>query len=507
MSIPMSKYVAITSAVANTAAASRKDLILRVFTTNERFAANTVYEFTSSADVAGFAGSQSAEAMIAGEYFGWVSKTATKAQKISFMRYSFEALAPYMYSTQALTPLATLKAVKDGSMIVNMGGTAFTISNVDLSTAESYADVASAIQTAIQGNTGGGTLWTAATVVYDASMSAFQLTGGETGENSIEYAEPGEEGTDLSALLGWNQAGAPVLSAGIKEQAIADILNKAIDLSTNFLTFAFVSPTDAYDNLDAIGAWVAEQNMNYRFTFDLGAANYSEGIATAAKYEGMTAQYNINYGNASALPAWLMSAILPATTNYDKTNGVKSYMFQQFDSQPVSVGENDGTLYQTLDNLCINYNGQTQKSGRKIAFYQNGFNADGTDTAVYDNEAWFKDAMATEFLNSFLALDFISADSDGLSVLTAALNGVAQEGLNNHVISKGRALETTEKAYVIQTMSDENAPLDLANNGYVYNIDITTETSGSATVYVGNYVLMYLKNNTIRKVTGSQILI
>ena len=91
--------------------------------------------------------------------------------------------------------------------------------------------------------------------------------------------------------------------------------------------------------------------------------------------------------------------------------------------------------------------------------------------------------------------------------MTAALNGVAQEGLNNHVISKGRALETTEKAYVIQTMGDENAPLDLANNGYVYNIDITTETSGSATVYVGNYVLMYLKNNTIRKVTGSQILI
>ncbi len=221
----------------------------------------------------------------------------------------------------------------------------------------------------------------------------------------------------------------------------------------------------------------------------------------------MTANYNINYGDETALPAWLMSCILPATTNYDKTNGVKSYMFQQFDSQPVSVGEDDGTLYQTLDNLCINYNGQTQKSGQKIAFYQNGFNADGTDTAVYDNEAWLKDAMATEFLNSFLALDYIPADTEGEAILTSLLVSVAQEGLNNGVISKGRELETTEKAYVIQLMGDEQYATDLANNGYVYTIDITTEASGSATIHVGTYTLVYLKNNTIRKVEGSQVLI
>jgi hypothetical protein len=507
MSIPMSKYVAITSAVAQTAAASRKDLILRVFTTNPLFAANTVYEFTSSADVGSFAGSGSKEAFIASSYFGWVSKTATKAKKISFMRYSFEALAPFMYSTKALTPLESLKAVKDGSMIVNMGGTAFTVSHVDLSGAESYADVASTIQSALQGNTGGGALWTAATVSYNAEDSSFRLTGGETGENSVEYAEAGESGVDLSALLGWDVASSPVLSAGTKTQTISDILNKTIDLSTNFLTFGFISPTDAYTNLDAIGAWVNEQNMQYRFTFDLGASNYAEGIAIATKYKGMTAQYNINYGNESVVPAWLMSAVLPATTNYNRTNGVKSYMFQQFDSQPVAVGDDDGSLYQTLDNLCINYNGQTQKSGQKIAFYQNGFNADGTDTAVYDNEAWLKDAMATSFLNSFIGLDFISADSDGLAILNADINDIAQEGLNNHVISKGRPLETSEKAYVIQTMGDENAPLDLANNGYVFSLDIQTQTEGAATVHVGSYVLMYLKNNTIRKVEGSHILI
>ncbi len=507
MSIPMSKYVAITSTVANTSAASRKDLICRVFTTNELFAANTVYEFTSSADVGEFAGTTSAEYAFASEYFSWTSKTATKAKKLSFMRYSFDALAPYMYSTKDLTALADFTAISDGAMIINLGGVSYEISGVDLSGASSYADVASTIQTAIQGYTAGGELFTNATVTYDATTASFKLTGGEAGANAISYAEAGSEGTDLASLLGWDTAGAPVISEGTAEQTISDVLNKTIDISTNFLTFGFLKASDAYDNLAAIGAWVSEQNMNYRCSFDLGASNYADGIAIAAQYEGMTANYNISYGDDSVVPAWIMSCILPATTNYDKANGVKSYMFQQFDSQAVAVGDGDGTLYQTLDDLCINYNGQTQKSGQKIAFYQNGFNADGTDTAIFDNEAWLKDANATEFLNIFIGLDFVSADDDGIAILTGVLNGTCQEALNNHVFSKGKELTTTERAYVTQVMDDENAYLDLQNNGYVFTVSINTETSGSATVYVGEYTLLYLKNDTIRKVSGSQILI
>lgn len=507
MTIPIKKYVAITSKVADTQGASRKDLIPRVFTTNPLFSANTVYEFASSSDVAAFAGSLSAEAKLASEYFAWISKTANQAKKISFMRYSFDALAPYIYSTKALTSLAQLKAVTDGSMVVNLGGTAYVVTGVDLSAITTYADVAAALQTAIRANTQGGKLYTDATVEYQAGNSSFILTGGETGENTINYAIAANEGTDLSALIGWNSANVPILSNGTTEQTIADILNKTIDISTNFLTFGFLSATDAYANLDAIGAFVDEQNNEYRFCFDLGASNYAEGIATAKKYTGMTAHYNINYGLEGINPAWLMSAILPATTNYDKVNGVKNYMFQEFPSQAVSVGIDDGNLYQILDNLCINYNGQTQKSGKTISFYQNGFNADATDSAIFDNEAWLKDAIKTDMLNAFLALDFIPADNDGLAILTGILENNCDEALNNHVFSKGKILTNTQKAYITQLTGNENTWLDVQNNGYYFMVDITTETSGEATLYVGEYLLIYLKNDVIRKVEGRNILI
>lgn len=507
MSIPIKKYVAITSAVANTESVSRKELIPRVFTTNPLFAANTVYEFTSAADVAAFAGALSAEAKLASEYFGWISKKATQAKKISFMRYSFDALAPYMYSTKALTPLATLKEVTDGSMVVNLGGTAYTVSGVTLADVTSYADVATALQTAIRANTDGGALWTNATVEYQASNNSFILTGGETGDNAINLATKAIAGTDLAALIGWDSAGAPILSNGTVAQTITDVLNKTIDISTNFLTLGFISVADAYANLDAVGTWIDTQNNEYRFAFDLGASNYAEGIAIAAKYSGMTAHYNINYGIEGINPAWLMSAILPATTNYSSANAVKNYMFQEFPQQPVAVGVNDGTLYQTLDGLNINYNGQTQKSGKTLAFYQNGFNADGTDTAIFDNEAWLKDAIASDLLNILLGLDFVPADNDGRAILTGVLTNNCDEALNNHVFSKGRELTNAQKAFVTQTSGDENSWLDLQNNGYWFMVDLTTETQGNNTINVGEYTLIYLKNDVIRKVVGRNILI
>ena len=508
MSIPIKKYAAITSAAAKTAAAAYKDLIARVFTTNPLFAANTVYEFTSSADVSNFADALSAEAQFAAEYFGWVSKRANQAQKISFMRYSFDALAPYMYTAKALPPLADIKAVTAGSMIVNLGATAYTISGLDFSSITSYADAASIIQTAIRANTAGGALYTSAEFTYSASPAGFTLKGGQTGAAQINYCASASSGTDLAALLGLDAAGAPILSEGTAAASITDILNKTIDISTNFVTFGFLSAADAYSNLDAIGAWTDEQNNEYLHCFDLGASNYAEGIAIAAAHAGMCANYNINYGISGINPAWLMPAVLAATTSYNKPNGVKNFMFQEFPAQAVSIGNNDGTLYQTLDNLNINYNGQTQKAGQKIAFYQNGFNADGTDTAVFINEAWLKDQISTDILNTFLSLDFVSADKDGEAVITGILENNASKALNNHVFSNGKILTQTEKAYITQVFGDDNAWLDVQNNGYKFAVEIVQQTAqGGAVIYIGNYTLVYQKNDVIRKVTGSNILI
>lgn len=509
--IPMKKYVAITSAAAQTAQTSYKEMIARIFTTNTRFAANTVYEFTSSADVSDFAGATSIEAQIASAYFGWISKTATQAKKISFFRYSAEALAPYLYSISPLTPLATFKGVTNGAMVVNLGGTAYNVTGVNLSSVEDYAGVASAIQTAIQANTSGGALYTSATVTFDNSLQSFTLTGGETGANNISYVAAPTEGTDLSALLGWNAASNPVLSNGIEGYStIQEALSATVNISNNCSTIGFADfgIAETAENLQNIGAWLTEQNFAYRFAFDLGASNYSSLIQTAQNYEGLTANYNANYGVQNTVPAWLMSAILPATTNYDAENGTKSYMYQQFDAFPVSVGLNDETIsYSTLDGLNINYNGQTQKSGAYIAFYQDGYNTNGIDSAVFDNEIHLKDAISTDILNAQLALDFISADTDGLAVITGILQNNCDIAVFNHSFSKGKVLSNSAKAYITQLTNNAEAWYSVQSNGYYYTCNIETETENEKTIYKAVYTLIYSKNDTIRKVEGRNILI
>lgn len=497
MPISQSKYVSITSGIGGQSAAARKDLILRLFTTNALFPVNTVLEFTSSADVANFAGSASNEAKIASAYFGWVSKQVNTPRKISFMRYSLTATAPFIRSTATLATVAQFAAVTSGSMTLSMGGTSYTISGADFSTANSYANVATILQTLIQGNTAGGELWTSATVTYDSATSSLILTGGTTGEAVIVAATG-----DLASMCGWNSASSPILSNGTSEMGLADVLNTSIELSNNFASYAFVNASLDVDSINIIGAFNDEQNYQYMYCGDVTADNYTEIIAAAAAHSGMAINYQPLTG---VLPAYLMPATILAATNYDKVNGTVNYMFQQFPNQDVTVDTN--VLSQTLDNLNINYNGQTQKAGAKIEFYQDGFLADGTDIAVYANEIWLKDAMATEILNLEIAVDKIPANYDGMGLVEGILQNVIGEALNNGVISVGKDLTNTQKAYITQLTGDDTAWQTVQLNGYILTVELGQTVTNGTTRYIAEYTLIYSKGDSIRKVEGRHILI
>lgn len=502
MPISQSKYVSITSGIGGQSAAARKDLILRLFTTNALFPVNTVLEFTSSADVANFAGSASNEAKLANAYFGWVSKQVNTPRKISFMRYSLTATAPFIRSTATLGTVAQFAAITDGSMVISMGGTSYTISSADFSTATTYANVATILQTLIQANTAGGTLWTGATVSFDADTSSLILTGGATGEAVIVAATASDSGTDISGLCGWNTASTPILSNGTAATTLSDVLNKSIELSNNFASYAFINGSLSTADIDIIGAFNDEQNYQYMFCGDVSASNYNDIINVAKGHSGMA----INYMPLSgALPAYLMPATILAATDYDKVNGTVNYMFQQFPAQGVTVDTN--ALSQTLDNLNINYNGQTQKAGAKIEFYQDGFLADGTDIAVYANEIWLKDAMATEILNLEIAVDKIPANYDGMGLVEGILQGVINEALNNGCISVGKELTNTQKAYITQLTGDNEAWKSVQLNGYVLTVVLAQSVNNGTTRYIAKYTLVYSKGDSIRKVEGRHVLI
>lgn len=506
MPIAQSKYVNITSGIGGRTATDRKDLILRIFTTNAIFPANTIVEFTTDTDVANYAGSTSLESKLASAYFGWVSKRMNTPAKISFMKYSInEATAPSLRSTIELATLATYQAITDGSIVINMGGIAYGLSSLDFSSAVSYSDVAAVIQTAIRANTAGGALFTAATVTYDAGTQSFTLVGGETGNVEMAYATIASSGTDISSTIGWSQSTNPTISDGTVATTITDTLNTSAELSDNFASYAFLNLALNAGTISEIGAWNTAQNYKYIFVGDVDDSNYEAVIAEAAKYQGMAINYNPYQAIEGNLPAWLMPATIFAATNYNTLDGTVNYMYQQFPYQDVAVKTN--LLAQTLDALHINYNGQTQKTGVNLTFYQDGYLADGTDMAVFANEIWLKDAMITVILNLELALDKIPANYDGLGLIKTALEETIGEAKFNGSISIGKPLTTVQKAYITQLTGDNTAWQTVELNGYILDMSLSQQTVNGATKYIANYTLIYSKGDVIRKVEGRHILI
>lgn len=502
MPISQSKYVAITSGIGGASAASRKDLGLRLFTTNALFPLNTVLEFTTALDVSNYAGAQSQEAKIATAYFGWVSKSVNSPRKISFVGANTEATAPVLRSTQELNSLDTFTEITDGSMVLSMGGISYTVSGLSFTTATSYADIAATIQTGVNANTAGGELWTNATVTFNVSTSSFVLTGGVAGASIITYATESETGTDISSLIGWSEATNPIVSNGVAESTLTDILNTSIQLSDNFASYSFLGFNLAPSDINEIGAWNDAQNYLYMFCGDVTETNYRSIIGNASNHQGMA----INYQPfTDVLPAFLMPATILAATDYGNTNGTVNYMYQQFPNQAITVDTN--TLANTLDPLHINYNGQTQKAGQKIQFYQDGYLADGTDIAVYANEIWLKDAMTTELLNLEIAVEKIPANDDGLAQIEAILQGVIDEALINGTIMPGKELTNTQKAYITQLTGDNTAWQRVQLNGYVLTVVLTQSVVNGATKYIADYTLIYSKGDSIRKVEGRHILI
>ena len=502
MPISQSKYVAITSGIGGASAASRKDLGLRLFTANVLFPQNTILEYTSAADVAAYAGASSTEAIIAAAYFGWVSKQVNSPRKISFMGANLNATPPMLSSTQTMAQLSTFTAISDGSMVISMGGLNYTLSSLDFSAATSYADVATVIETAINANTAGDTLWTDATVTFDSVNSAFTLTGGENGYYAISYATAAGSGTDISGTVGWSEATNPIISNGSDAEDLTDILNTSVELSDDFASYGFINFALNADKIAEIGAWNNSQNFKYMFCADVNSTNYSSLIAAAAQYNGIAINYN---PTDATLPAYVMPATILAATNYDNVNGTVNYMYQQFPNQAIAVSTNE--LANTLDSLHINYNGQTQKAGTKIQFYQDGYLADGTDIAVYANEIWLKDAMSTELLNLEIALDKIPANNDGLALIEGILQNVISEALNNGTISPGKELTNAQKAYITQLTGDNEAWQVVSLNGYVLSVVLKQEVENGATKYIAVYTLIYSKGDSIRKVEGRHILI
>lgn len=502
MAIKLTRYVDIVSGVGAAAAVAQRELIGRIFSVNPLIPPHSVVEFDNSDEVGTYFGTTSEEYKRAAFYFGWISKNITKAPKIGFARWVQADSAAKIYGRVATYALGSFTAVTTGDLTLTLGGFTQHLTGINLSASASLAAVASAIQTAVRAYVAGGSAWTGATVTYDNTRRSFNLVSGVAGDDEIGV----EAGTvvDVAGLLGW-LTGA-ILADGADAETITACLSDSANESNNFGSFAFI-PTFNTAQVTEAATWNDTQNVMFQYMVPVTAATASAISDAIVLLSGaaMTLVDRTTYPDEfdEQIPM-----IILAATDYTRRNAVQNYMFQIFSLTPKVKTDADADIY---DALRVNYYGQTQSAGQLISFYQRGnltgIPTDPVDQNTYANEQWLKDAASARIMTLLLALSRVSANTEGRSQLLATLNDVVDSALFNGTISVGKPMTPAQKLFITSATGNESAWYQVQTSGYWLDVVFVTYVESGVTKYKAVYTLVYSKDDVIRKVEGSDVLI
>lgn len=504
MSIPFSKYINITSGIGAGATVSGRSFIARVFTINPLVPTNSFIQFPSLDLVAAYFGTSSEEYLRALFYFSFVSKNITRAQAISFARFTNVATNALIYGAPLTVTLSQINLITTGVLGISVGGTAINVGPLNFSTDVSLAAVATRIQTAIR--LSADPQFATASVTYDATRKAFNFVSGATGDAAI-LVSAGTGGASITTTIGWGVDA--IFSNGSAVQTITDTLDASVAVSDNFGSFCFTNSCAL--NLTQIteaATWNSAQNVKYMFM-----APPTTNLTDAAAYYAALNLFGgtcLNYNTISGqFPEMLPMAIF-AATDFTLPNSVQNYMYYQAQLDP-SVS--DSATSNTLDGELTNYYGNTQTAGNNISFYQRGFLL-GTSTSpkdinVYANEIWLKDAAGAAIMQLLLSVGRVPANNNGRGQILTVLQSVINQARLNGTISSEKELTIPQILFITEITGDNTAYHQVGGIGYWIDVNIASivnQNSGQ-TEFEAEYLLVYSKDDAIRFVKGTQVLI
>lgn len=462
-SISMTKWVDITSG-SLPAGGDDRELILRVITDSAKITPDKVYECTDAAGVRALFG-EGKETAIAEKYFSYISNSATKPAKISFWRPGY-----FEYTENTTAKGGEVEFSEEASVVPKVYKTGDTItsgtkiSDTFAVTLDKMAKTSDNFATIM--------------VIY-----GYEFTSSEEGISALKTSEP----MILDAVGGSD----------------------------------YVASWSA----NAIASWVGAQNRRFRYAFHVDITKLAKQVdslnwATVEGAEaylsrltvpGVTAVLDDAFvnGDATTYPEWFTCALL-AATKYTRANAtiIQDFKGSELGDAMVNVTCDNDSLYDILTELNVNFFGYTQKAGKKIRFYMEGYDLDGTDTSVGDNEIWLKDRIVTEVFNRFLKANKVPAGSIGVAMIKAAISGVISEALTNLAITPEKTISDADRAAIIQNTGAQDAPNQIYTNGYYLAVvEGEVGKSGKGKRRTVDYILYYSTGEGVRKVTGSHVMV
>ena len=304
-SIPANQFVNDTPQVL---AASGTGIVLNglMLTQSTRPPVGQVLSFPSSSAVAGYFGGASAEAAFAAQYFNGFTNSQQKPGAMLVAQYPESAVAAWLWGGSiAALPLIALQGIS-GTLAITVDGYARS-GAVDLTSAISFSDAASKIQTALNTSLPAGGTSTASTIAANSVIGSIAGTILTVTAASGAIVAVGQaiSGTGVTAGTTITGLGTGTGGAGTYTVSVSQTVSStAIALGTGVLT---VDGT-------VTGTWAIGQTVTGGTTTD---GTQIIGLGTGA---GAAGTYLVSIHKTVASAA-LASSATPVAVAYDATSG------------------------------------------------------------------------------------------------------------------------------------------------------------------------------------------
>lgn len=473
MAIPASELVRVQPRVL---AGTGQDLAFNgLFLTENALApVGTLLTFRDAASVSEYFGSVSNEAKAAAVYFGGYNNSFLKPAQLYMWRSHKNASAPFVRSAafssaKVKTLLDDLKGITAGTFSATIGGTAISLSEVDLSGSDSISAALDIVTKKIAAIDGASPAAAGVALSWNPVLRAFTLTAGAAGST---VAIANLSGTIPDAL---GLTSGAVVSAGADAQDYASCLDEVCETTQNFVTYSTIAEADRADAL-ALAGWsntqyAAGNQFLYVYwsadeTLKTDKADETAAIAIRdAEYTGTAGVYgDVRY------PAFLMG--VAASIDWDRIDGAITTAFKAQSGLTANVQVKDDAANLIANGM--NFMGNYASRNDNFILFQNGqMFGQWSWIDTYLNATWLNNALQVQILSGLELAGRVPYTEAGYTRIRAWVQDVVDRALTNGVIDRGVRLSETQKTELINE-AGKDISTDLYNNGYVLQINDAT---------------------------------
>lgn len=424
-----------------------------VFTKNPL--ATAVDIFTTASGVGAQFGYESPEYAFAQTYWQADDNKTKSPKALCFGRLLDEATSAWLRGFTVTAELKDFQAITNGTLSVTVNGAKVDATSIDLSAAKSFSDVATAVAEKI-GDVKGE---------FNSNMNAFIFTTTQTGASAtMGYAEEG----DLAQMLGLTEAQGAALWQGTDAQSFSTTINQVLNITQNWVTFTTIDEPSV-DLAKEMAKWVSTNFGYIYFPYTTQTAAESRSsttdLATVLKDEGV-AHTNPIYG-PYAYAANFMGMV--AATDYNATNGVKTYAFKGASGLAPYVTNTE--VAQILKEKKYSFYGSFATRNAQFNLSYEGALL-GSSYSYLDELAgmiWFTNTIQRTIVDGMKTVNRVPYTEDGYTMVRMWLTDPINKALTNGYIQAGVEMSAAQKTQLIQEVG-KDVSNDIKNNGYYLRV-------------------------------------